>query len=135
MSRGNNRAINVKIPTKKVIESLSKALAKREKEVEDYPKLQAAYNKAYKKWTEDTFNMVKDAKPDEVEVFDWRGNSTVKVTYKVTDFIDKPQEPNNPDNYRFKDELEELRNAIRILEMTEEEHVSTSTYNSIAKFL
>jgi len=31
--------------------------------------------------------------------------------------------------------VEEIENALRILKMTDEEVVSTSTYNSIAKYL
>jgi len=38
-------------------------------------------------------------------------------------------------DWQYKEMVEEIENAIRILKMTDEEVVSTSTYNSIAKYL
>jgi hypothetical protein len=35
----------------------------------------------------------------------------------------------------YKDTVDEIENAIRILKLTDEEVVSTSTYNSIARYL
>ncbi len=37
--------------------------------------------------------------------------------------------------HNYRDTKEEIENAIRILKMTDEETVSTSTYNSIARYL
>jgi hypothetical protein len=38
-------------------------------------------------------------------------------------------------DYQYKEMTDEIENAIRILKMTEEETVSASTYNSIARYL
>jgi len=38
-------------------------------------------------------------------------------------------------DWQYKEIVEEIENAIRILKMTDEEVVSTSTYNSIARYL
>jgi hypothetical protein len=37
--------------------------------------------------------------------------------------------------HAYREMKEEISNAIRILQLTDEEVVSTSTYNSIAKYL
>jgi len=37
--------------------------------------------------------------------------------------------------HTYREMKEEISNAIRILQLTDEEVVSTSTYNSIAKYL
>jgi hypothetical protein len=37
--------------------------------------------------------------------------------------------------HTYRDMKDEISNAIRILKMTDEETVSTSTYNSIARYL
>ena len=37
--------------------------------------------------------------------------------------------------HSYRDMKEEISNAIRILQLTDEETVSTSTYNSIARYL
>ncbi len=50
-----------------------------------------------------------------------------------------PQEPERDyetmNVHTYRDTKEEISNAIRILQLTDEEVVSTSTYNSIAKYL
>lgn len=137
MARGNNRAINVKIPTIKVIESLSASLAKREEEIKNYPKLLAEYQTAHAAWQKDMVKLIDISKPTEIDIRTWRNNSSIMLTFKVDEskLTEAPTAPDSPDNWKFKEETEELRNAIRILKMTEEEHVSTSTYNSVAKFL
>ncbi len=38
-------------------------------------------------------------------------------------------------SYDYEQQKEEISNAIRILKMTDEETVSTSTYNAISKYL
>ena len=38
-------------------------------------------------------------------------------------------------DWQYREMVEELENAIRILKMTDEEVVSTSTYNAIARYL
>jgi hypothetical protein len=37
--------------------------------------------------------------------------------------------------YQYKEQKEEIENAIRILKMTDEEVVSTSTYQAVARYL
>ena len=53
--------------------------------------------------------------------------------------ITLPDEPQRDfevmNDWQYKEMIEEIENAIRILKMTDEEVVSTSTYNSIAKYL
>ena len=38
-------------------------------------------------------------------------------------------------DWTYREQKEEIENAIRILKMTDEEVVSTSTYNAIARYL
>ena len=38
-------------------------------------------------------------------------------------------------DWQYREAIEEIENAIRILKMTDEETVSTSTYNTIARYL
>jgi hypothetical protein len=37
--------------------------------------------------------------------------------------------------YNYREQKEEISNAIRILKMTDEETVSTSTYQAVARYL
>jgi hypothetical protein len=69
-----------------------------------------------------------------------RGNGLINIDFDMEindkDFLEEP-ERNFPrmQEWTFTQQKEELENAIRILKMTDEEYVSTSTYNSIAKYL
>ena len=63
-------------------------------------------------------------------------NVDFDLNVKSNEFPTEPErelEPMSIHNYR--DAKEEISNAIRILQLTDEETVSTSTYNSIAKYL
>ena len=52
------------------------------------------------------------------------------------DFSDRPEPDYETLNeWQYKEQIEEIENAIRILKMTDEEVVSTSTYNAIARYL
>ena len=64
----------------------------------------------------------------------------MNVDFDITcDAKDFPQEPDRDyevmPSHQYRDDVEEIENAIRILKLTDEEVVSTSTYNSIAKYL
>jgi hypothetical protein len=37
--------------------------------------------------------------------------------------------------WQYKEMVDEIENAIRILKMTDEETVNTSTYNAVARYL
>ena len=67
-------------------------------------------------------------------------NKTVNVDFDlVTDGTDFPKEPEKDfeviHRHTYNEMKEEISNAIRILKMTDEEVVSTSTYNAIARYL
>jgi hypothetical protein len=53
--------------------------------------------------------------------------------------IELPAEPQKDfesfHDWQYKEMVEEIENAIRILKMTDEEVVNTSTYNAIARYL
>ena len=53
--------------------------------------------------------------------------------------ITLPDEPTKDyvqmNDWTYREQKEEIENAIRILKMTDEEVVSTSTYNAVARYL
>lgn len=142
MSRG--KSISVKIATKKVIEALETALTAKKSFKETFKAKKAEYDKALLKWEADVVKLVKpNSKHSAVSVRPKhhynieKGGYEVVMTFDVP-FADVPQAPEAPENindWQLKDQIEEIENAIRILKMTEDEYVSTSTYNSIARFL
>ena len=69
-----------------------------------------------------------------------RWNGTINVSFTLpAGSIELPAEPTKDfesfHDWQYKEMVEEIENAIRILKMTDEEVVSTSTYNAIARYL
>jgi hypothetical protein len=142
MARGNGRTINVKLPTKKVIIALQQALAKLELDYTSQDQAEAKYEKAMEKWRKEVIKFAIDniSKAENIRTNyrQWTHNLNVDfdLTVKEDEF---PTEPTRESEvmhlHTYREMKEEIGNAIRILQLTDEEVVSTSTYNSIARYL
>ena len=142
MARGNGRTINVKIPTQKVIVALQQALAKLELDYTTQDQAEAKYQRAMDEWRKDISKWAIDnfSKAENIRTNYRTWNSTLNVDFDiVTNETDFPQEPSRDyetmNVHSYRDMKDEISNAIRILQLTDEEVVSTSTYNSIARYL
>ena len=139
-SRG--KAINVKIATSKVITALENRLAELEANYKKQDENEANYQKALEAWKKDLFAyaVANISKAENLRTNYRSWNKTLNVDFDLTcaegDF---PAEPNRDfeqlHQHSYKEMKEEIENAIRILKMTDEEVVNTSTYNAIARYL
>jgi hypothetical protein len=137
----NGKAINVKIATTKVIKALETKLAQLQKDKanqksneEKFEKAQKAYNKEVAKLALD-----KIAKATDLSAHT-RYNGEIQVSFSLpAGTLELPKEPEKDfesfHEWQYREMVEEIENAIRILKMTDEEVVSTSTYNAIARYL
>jgi len=140
MARG--KAINVKIATTKVIKALETKLAQIKKDYESQDALEAKYQKSLEKWNKDLMEFalanIKKAKNVRTNMRSWSNILNVDFDISVTN-EDYPKEPQREfeqiHKHTYNEMVEEIENAIRILKMTDEEVVSTSTYNAIARYL
>ena len=137
----NNKSINVKIATSKVIKALETKLAQIQKDKANQATNEERFNKAHEKWSKDVAKLALNAinKAESLSA-NLRYNGMINVDFNLPKgAIDLPAEPQKDfDTYhewQYKEMVEEIENAIRILKMTDEETVSTSTYNSIARYL
>jgi hypothetical protein len=137
----NNKSINVKIATTKVIKALETKLAQIQKDKANQATNEERYNKAHEKWSKDVAKLALNAinKAENLQA-NLRYNGMINVDFNLPKgAIDLPAEPQKDfDTYhewQYKEMVDEIENAIRILKMTDEETVSTSTYNSIARYL
>ena len=142
MARGNGRTINVKIPTVKVIKALEQALNKLELDYTSQDEAESKYQNSMEKWRKNigTWAIAKFSKAENIRTNYRSWNKTMNVDFDlVVDEKDFPAEPERNfeqmNIHTYRDMKDEICNAIRILKMTDEETVSTSTYNSIAKYL
>jgi hypothetical protein len=140
MSRG--KAISVKIPTQRVIAGLETALTKLEADYASQEVNEAKYQKAHTAWKKEIGEWaIKNFSKSENLRTSYRSwNNTLNVDFDiVTKEGNFPAEPEKDfeviHQHTYREQKEELSNAIRILKMTDEEVVNTSTYNAVARYL
>ena len=140
MARG--KAISVKIPTQRVINALETKLAELEANFKKQDENEAKYQEAYKAWNEElvkyAISQISKAENLRTNYREW--NKTLNVDFDIiVDGTDFPKEPERGfevlHRHEYANSKDEIENAIRILKMTDEEVVSTSTYNAIARYL
>ncbi len=136
------KAISVKIATPKVIKALETRLAELNKNYENQEANEAKYKKSYEKWQKEIGKWAIDrfSKAENIRTNYRSWNKTLNVDFDITtDGTDFPKEPERDfeqiHQHSYREQKEEMENAIRILKMTDEETVSTSTYNAIARYL
>ena len=140
MSRG--KAISVKIPTVKVIKALETRLVELEANYKKQDENEAKYQEAYEKWQKEIakWAVVQFSKAENIRTNYRTYSETLNVDFDIkTKDSDFPKEPERDfeqiHNHNYREQKEEMSNAIRILKMTDEEVVNTSTYNAIARYL
>jgi sugar diacid utilization regulator len=140
MARG--KAISVKIPTERVIKALEGSLATLEVNWTSQEANEAKYNKAMEAWRKEIgkWAIANFSKAENLRTSYRSWNSTLNVDFDIiTKEGNFPTEPER--NYitlhkhEYETQKEEMANAIRILKMTDEEVVNTSTYNAVARYL
>ena len=140
MARG--KAISVKIATPKVIKALESALAKLELDYTTQEANEAKYQKQYDKYRKALSDYaIANIKKAENFRTNYRSyNNTLNIDFDIT--ASESELPKCPEKdfvvmsqWEYKEKHEEISNAIRILKMTDEETVNTSTYNAVARYL
>jgi hypothetical protein len=140
-----SKSISVKVKVSTLISSLEKALVEREqrfanqeKEMANYEKAKEAYNLAILKLVK-TKGVITEASRNR-----WYSSNNSKsktAEFQVTMELPKtalPTEPQCPETYadhRYERETTEIKQAIRVLKMTEQEYVNASTLKSVSEYL
>ena len=137
----NGKSINVKIATTKVIKALENKLAQLQKDKANQKVNEEKFSKAQEKYNKEVGKLAleKIAKAEDLSAHT-RYNGQISVSFNLpAGTITLPDEPQKDfesfNEWQYKEMVEEIENAIRILKMTDEEVVSTSTYNAIARYL
>jgi site-specific DNA-adenine methylase len=135
------KAISVKIATTKVIKALETKLAEIQKNKANQKVNEEKYSKAQEKYNKEVAKLAlaQISKATDVSAHT-RYNGEINVSFSLPKgTLDLPTEPERDfetfHEWQYKEMVEEIENAIRILKMTDEEVVSTSTYNAIARYL
>jgi hypothetical protein len=136
------KAISVKIATPKVIKALQDSLAKLEADYSAQEAKELAYNEAREKWKKE---LAEFAVANIKDAFNFRTNyrsynNCLNIDFDITVAeavlpIEPIREHELIRQHEYREQKEEISNAIRILQMTDEETVSTSTYQAVARYL
>jgi len=146
------RSLSVKIPTATLIADVEATIAKIEEDVANYPALTEKYRAELKAYNEKivqlTIQAVKKSdligteygSPIRVST-GYRGNSVqIEVDGDALGFPQKPDAPSNPNDrtYYGRDyttKLDLLKKNLKVLNMTNQEEVNASTYNTVMELL
>ena len=136
-----NQGINVKVPRAKVIKALEQALVKLETNYKNQAANEKKYETAYDKWREQVAKLAaaKISKAENLRAVP-RYNGVINVEFDLPkDSVNLPTAPEKDYEvmleWQYKDTKEEIENAIRILNMCDDELISTATYGGISKYL
>ena len=140
MARG--KAISVKIATPKIIKALETKLAQLTKDYEAQEANEAKFQKAYKAWQKEIgkWAIANFTKAENLRTNYRAWNKTLNVDFDIiTEESSFPVEPQKDyeviHQHSYREMKQEIENAIRILKMTDEETVNTSTYTAVAQYL
>lgn len=130
-------SMNVKIPVASVIHKLKERLKEAEAIEQENEKIKNAAAANREKFNAALLKLVEGETPVEVTLGNWgiaAGITTVSVRYEVP----RAKIPVRKSTAEFKRQpwsISELKNAISILEMTDDTHVNASTFKHISKYL
>ena len=134
------KSMNVKISTEKLITALEKALQEKVDEKTQYDADTAKFEKEYEAFNKSLFDLIGTKKvtlKNTVVREVWRrdGEYEVEFTFEMPKMT-PPQAPERAYNFHCNNTAQnELKNAIAILKMTDEQYVSASTYKGVAQYL
>jgi predicted nucleic acid-binding protein len=109
--------------------------AKQDEHEKKYQKQMDTWRKQVVKFAMDN---VSNAENLRTNYTPWRNTLNVDFDLKINE-AEFPKEPSRDyqqmNSHAYEEMVEEINSTIRILKLTDEEVVSTSTYNSIARYL
>jgi hypothetical protein len=136
-----NQGINVKVPRVKVIKALEQSLVKLENNYKNQEAEDKKYLLAHDKWHKQVVKLAtaKFNKGENVRV-NVRYNGSINIDFDLPAGVVKlPKEPvrkyESIADYQYENSKGEIENALRVLNMCNDELISTATYGGITKYL
>lgn len=133
-----SKTVNVRVPKAKLLKALKDALAAKVKEQADFEKAEKAREQQIAEIKKSLITLVKAGKLSVKHVtFPYAYRNEVSDTLEVT-FKHKMVMPKRDTDYcshTNERAQNELGNAIRVLELSDEEYVRTSSYGAVAQYL
>ena len=146
------KSLAVKIPTAKLIAEVESQIAKVEADIENYAEKRKQYEADIKQWQKDIIAYAVKALQDpsnigtdndslvSVTYSSYRSGVSVEFDSEALGFPKKPVEPTRPNDKtyygrEYTTRLDLLKKNLKVLQMTNQEEVNASTYNSVMELL
>jgi hypothetical protein len=142
------KGMNVKVPVARVITQLEAKLAQFAKETAEYEKAKAKYEADLAKWEKAAVAAVKKGTLTKTDVCrgnrEWSNGQFVDVTKMVSLTYEinanligaEPEAPDQPSHTsRYNSTVSDIENALRILRLTDDEHVNATTFKAVSQYL
>ncbi len=138
-----SKSVSVRVSRTKLIASLQSAIAKLNAEKDNKAqdkKLREKWETRYKRIPLATFQRLSHKSELAISDNPWRNDDSIEVTFtyyiKKNVAVDRlsyvaPVE----ENWRDDNKIEEIAQAIRLLELSDDDTVNTATYRSVAQYL
>jgi hypothetical protein len=130
------RSVSVKIPTEVVIEMVETKIASIKEENATYPQRVEAYKKEMNAVLLKLIKVAKD-NSDSKDVYVNNGYHCVSINISkdLFDLKTLPEQPQDPNGYGRGSVLKELEKTLKLLKLTDQPSVTSSTYNSVLDLL
>jgi signal transduction histidine kinase len=135
-----SKTVNVRVAKSKLLKALKEALDRKVEEANNHAKAEKAQKQAIADIKKSVAALVKSGKltPKEVSFpysYRYQSEDINEVTVTFSHKISLPKLESDFSEHRNREAQEELANAIRVLELSDEEYVRTSSYGAVAKYL
>lgn len=138
-----SKSVSVRVSRTKLIASLQSAIAKLNAEKDNTAsdkKLRQKWEVRFKRIPLSTYQRLSYKSEFDIDDNVWRENDSIKVT--VSYYIKKDVAVDRlsyvapvEENWRNDNKIEEIAQAIRLLELSDDDTVNTATYRSVAQYL
>jgi hypothetical protein len=130
------RSVSVKIPTDKVIEMVEQKIASIKEENATYPQRLEAYKKEMNALLAKFIKVAKDnADSESVYVNNGYRCVSINISTDLASGFEFPTQPTDPNGYGQHTQLKELEKTLKLLKLTDQPSVTSSTYNSVLDLL
>ena len=136
------QALSVKISKDKVVKSLEEALVKLDARYKKAQEDDGKWEKEHQRWEQEVLAIaLGKVQRTNLRIHErsWSNTKTLNIDFDIDASLvgERP----NRDNYEYlsenawQEERKEIKSTIRILNMSDDEYINTSTYNHISKYL
>lgn len=133
-----SKTVNVRVPKAKLLKALKDALAVKVKEKAEYDKVEKARKQQLEDIKKSIVALVKSGKLTVKQVsfpYSYRNQQSKEVEVTFNHKFTLPEKDTDFSEHKNREATEELSNAIRVLELSDEEYVRTSSYGAVARYL